>query len=922
MKNLSLNDIAASVALLLRQSVDGTPSEEELSEAIERQAAMLAVIGQSLSEEDKEKVRAILSAKLVINMDTGVMIIDRDTYKPWLAHRKAELDEYYWNRYKEYLLGDKNWADNVVNALDRVGDEILDLLGNPAEQNSWKRKGLVLGDIQSGKTSNYIALINKAADAGYKLIILLSGTLESLRKQTQERIDEGFVGLNSRNALNKDIDKKYVGVGKYDKRRTAFPLTDIISDFDIRKLQALNFSAKSLNEPIVFVVKKNTTVLKNLFTWINSSYKDTNSDSINAPLLLIDDEADNASVNTKRPDLEPTAVNHSIRRILGLFSRSTYVAVTATPFANIFINPEDNQESLADLFPSDFIYALSSPDNYIGNSAIFGTNASLTDCIEIIDDADGVFSSELKSYHTVSALPVSLQRAINYFILCNVVRDLRGVKNDHRSMLVNINQYTLPQESTFDLIDIYVDRIQKEIKAYSKLPCQQAMKNPSIIFLSEIWNDYELNLKTGKSFEDILSILTESSLPIKVTMVNTKTKARGLERLDYEPYKENGYRVIVVGGNSLSRGITLEGLCVSYFYRESKMYDTLLQMGRWFGYRPGYKDIIKVWMGELTIEWFEFINKACEELRSEIDYMNKLGQTPREFGIKVLDHPDTLMITASSKMRTAKPMERWVSLSGKLIETTWLTKKTVDYNLNLTVDFLKKVILCCPQVDEKEPRLYSDIPSDIVADYISNFASHPGNLIFNAREIGTYIENNKKSLGNWYVYIANGSEQGETEFAGINVQRTKRRMPLIDGDCIRVSGNKSRVGSVGAVKIILNSKEQESAHNTYVEEIKKAGKYKEGGNVTVPDHIYLRYAKNPILVIYFMTCNLPKTPKAADEIAYRELAGKTVVGLSLGFPRTAEGEKKMLYKINMIEQKNSLPFSTDIDLEGDEDDEN
>lgn len=918
MKNLSLNDIAASVALLLRQSVDGTPSEDDLITAIERQAAMMIVIGQSLSEEDKEKVKSILSARLVINMDTGVMIIDRDTYNPWLAHRKAEIDEYYWNRYKEYLLGDKNWADNVVNVLDRVGDEILDLLGNPAEQGSWKRKGLILGDIQSGKTSNYIALINKAADAGYKLIILLSGTLESLRKQTQERIDEGFVGLNSRNALNKDIDKKYIGVGRYDKRKTAFPLTDIISDFDVKKLQALNFSAKSLNEPVVFVIKKNTTVLKNLLAWINNSYKDTNSDTISAPLLLIDDEADNASVNTKRPELEPTAVNHGIRKILALFERSTYVAVTATPFANIFINPEDDKESIADLFPSDFIYALSSPDNYIGNTAIFGTNAQLDDCIETIDDAENIFSSEARSNHIVSALPISLQRAVNYFILCNVVRDLRGVKNDHRSMLININQYTLPQESTFDLIDIYVDRIQKEIKAYSKLPGQQALKNPSISLLAEIWSDYFLDKKTGKTFEEILPILTESSLPIKVTMVNTKTKSRGLDRLDYEPYKENGYRVIVVGGNSLSRGITLEGLCVSYFYRESKMYDTLLQMGRWFGYRPGYQDIIKVWMSELTIEWFEFINKACEELRSEIDYMNKLGQTPNEFGIKVLDHPDTLMITASSKMRTAKPMERWVSLSGKLVETTWLTQKTTDYNFKLTTGFLKKII---NNYSSSEPRLYYGVSSDVIAEYIGNFASHPGNLVFNAHEVSTYIENNKESLGNWCVYIANGSEQTETEVAGILVKRTKRRLPLIDNDCIRVSGNKSRVGSVGAVKIILSHEEQEKAYNTYVDELKKMGKYKVDGNITVPDHIYLRYAKSPILIIYFMTCNLPKTSRKEDAIAYSELAGKTVVGLSLGFPRTTQGEKKMLYRINMIEQKNNLPFSPDIDWEGDEDDD-
>ena len=917
MKKLSLTDIADSVALHLRQNIKGTPSEDDLNTAIENIVKMFSIIGQTITDDEKEKVKAALSAKLVINMDTGVMIVDQATYKPWLAHRKAEIDEYYWERYKKYLLGDKRWEDNIVSTLDRVGDEALDLLGNPAEQNSWKRKGLILGDIQSGKTSTYLALINKAADAGYKLIILLSGTLEALRKQTQERVDEGFVGLNSRNALNKDIDKKYVGVGQYDKRRTAFPLTDIISDFDVRKLQALNFSAKSLNEPIIFVVKKNTTVLKNLFAWINNSYKDTDSEKIHAPLLLVDDEADNASINTKKPETDPTAINLGIRTILSLFSRSTYVAVTATPFANIFINPEDNQEVLHDLFPSDFIYALSAPDNYIGCSAMFGDNAILTDCIEPIADGEGVFSSAAKANHQVTSLPLSMVRAINYFLLCNVVRDLNGIRDDHRSMLVNVSQYTLPQETTYDLIDIYVDRIQKDIKAYSKLPASQSIKNATISVLNDVWNETKLDIKTGKNFVEILPMLTESSLPIKVTMVNTKTKLRGLERLDYEPYKEKGYRVIVVGGNSLSRGITLEGLCVSYFYRESKMYDTLLQMGRWFGYRPGYHDIVKVWMGERTVEWFTFINKACDELRSEIAYMNKLDQTPKDFGLKVLEHPDTLMITAGNKMRTAKPLERWVSLSGKLIETTWLTTKTIDYNMNLATNFLENIILNYTEEEEISKRLYSGIPSEIIAEFVSNFASHHGNLVFNAREIGSYIEKNKDSLDTWYVYIANGSESKETTIAGLNIKRAVYKMPII-GDCIRISGNKSRVGTVGAVKIILSKEEQETAYNVYTDECKKAGRYKEGKKLTVPDHIYLRYTKHPILIIYFMKCN----PDQDDQTAVKLLGNKTVVALSIGFPRTSEREEKIYYKINLVEQKNLMPFSPDDDMEGDEDDEN
>ncbi|MEQ4488270.1 MAG: Z1 domain-containing protein [Dehalococcoides mccartyi] len=911
MKKLTIAEISDRVALDLRQKTVGTPTEEDLKESIDETARVLEFLsGQILTNEEKDKIKTVLLDKLVIHMDTGVMIVDEETYKPWLANRKADIDEYYWTRYCRYLSEEKGWADKVVETLDSVGDDILDLLGNPADPSIWRRKGLILGDIQSGKTSTYLALINKAADAGYKLIILLSGTIEALRKQTQERMDEGFVGLNSRNALNKDVEKKYIGVGQFDKRRTAFPLTDIISDFDVKKLQTLNFNAKSLNEPIVFVIKKNTTILKNLLAWINNSYKDTNSERIASPLLLIDDEADNASVNTEKPELDPTAVNLSIRKILDLFQHSTYVAVTATPFANIFINPDDD-ETMRDLFPSDFIYALSPPPYYIGSNMIFGEDASYADNVEIITDADNIFSSKDRSSHRVTELPLSLKRAINYFVLCNVVRDTRGITNDHRSMLVNINPYTLPQETTYDLIDLYVDKLQKDIKAYSKLPMTKAVKNKTINSLSELWEQTNLTTKCGKIFPDVLPHLTESALPIRVTMVNTKTRSRGLEKLDYKPYEENGYRVIVVGGNSLSRGITLEGLCVSYFYRESKMYDTLLQMGRWFGYHPGYQDIFKIWMGERTIEWFAFINHACDELKSEIAYMNKLNQTPREFGLKVLEHPDTLMITAQNKMRTAKPLERWISLSGKLVETPWLTKKTIEYNYNHTVVFVKNILSGYKEVQE---RLYQGIPCESVADYVSNFASHPGHLVFNAREIGDYIKKNEGSLGNWYVYFANGGEKIPTNIDGLSVLRTKRKMLLVNNDCIRVSGNKSRVGSVGTTKVTLTEKDQAAAFYEYRDEVIKKGEYKEDGKITVPDHVYLRYAKNPLLIIYFMVCN----PTQDDQSSYTELRDKTIIGLGLGFPRTNTREEKIYYKINLIEQNNNLPFILDTEFEGDE----
>jgi hypothetical protein len=913
MKPLTIQQMSDWVALSLRQNTSGTPTEGDLDAAIEQIAKFHEITGIIISPDEKAAIKRTLQARLVVNMDVGIKIIDEDTYRPWLAHRKAEIEEYYWNRYKKFLLDEKRWADNVVNTLDKDGDEILDLMGNPMNKFPWKRKGLVLGDIQSGKTSTYLALMNKAADAGYKLIILLSGTIEALRKQTQERIDEGFVGLNSRNVLSRDIEKKYVGVGLFDKQKTAFPLTDIISDFDIKKLQALGFNAKSINDPIVFVVKKNVTVLKNLYAWINNSLRDTEQERIDAPLLLIDDEADNASINTRKPELDPTAINRSIRKILHLFNRSTYLAVTATPFANIFINPDDDDKEFLDLFPSDFIYSLSPPDNYFGSNAMFGDNPVYSDCIKMIWDADGVFSSTARASHIVTELPDTLKDAIGYFLLCNVIRDRRGVRKDHRSMLVNVSAYTLPQESVYDLIDIFLDRLQKDIKAYSKLGPTQAIKVKSIANLSRIWSEMDLDQKAECTFEDIIPLLSESVVPIKVTMVNTKSKSRGLERLDYKPYEENGYRVIVVGGNSLSRGITLEGLCVSYFYRESKMYDTLQQMGRWFGYRPGYGDLVKVWMSERTNDWFEFINKACDELRSEINYMNKLGQTPSDFGLKVREHPDTLMITASNKMRSAQPFERWISLSGKLVETPWLMTKTIDYNNNLTNTFLSEALQGSSSMSE-DKRLYFGIPSKRVAEFIRNFASHPSHLVFNSREIGDYIDKNSSYLEEWFVYIPDGSDDSIIEIVDLKIKRLRRTM-LVNSGCIKVSGNKSRIGSPGDVKIILSEPLCEESNKAYVEYLKARGEYDPRKPLRVPDHFYLRYTSNPVLIISFMVCN----PSQKDIESYKTMGDRTVVGLSLGFPRTDVPEEKARYKINPVEQKKLMTF--DDSMEGDEEDE-
>ena len=352
-------------AVITSLTLDGIPTEEDIL-SLARQLRTIALY--KVDDEEFEATIKRLHASLRISMGLGTVVAE--DYTPWLFSRKPEIDPYYWSRYVLYLR-QTLWAPKVIATLDQVTDEILDLLGNPAGTGDWARRGLVMGDVQSGKTSNYTGLICKAADAGYRVVILLTGTLESLRRQTQERLDAGFVGLDSSGIVTRDRRTREVGVGLINAIRTAGVFTSTQRDFSIQMSNQLGFRLSTINEPILLVVKKHKSILENLTNWLQT-YNADQQGRIDAPMLLIDDEADNASVNT-RVGNDTTAINKAIRGLLKLFTRSSYVGFTATPFANVFIDPDTENEMIGnDLFPRDFIYALEAPTNYIGPKLIFG----------------------------------------------------------------------------------------------------------------------------------------------------------------------------------------------------------------------------------------------------------------------------------------------------------------------------------------------------------------------------------------------------------------------------------------------------------------------------------------------------------------------------------------------------------------------
>ena len=476
--------------------------------------------------------------------------------------RKPSIDPFYWSRY-QINLRKQGLPPKVVLSLDKVTDDILDLSGNPVTNNGWPRRGLVMGDVQSGKTSNYTGLICKAADAGYRLVILLTGTLESLRRQTQERLDAGFVGLDSSGIVSRNKMRREIGVGLIDGARAAGVFTSTLQDFRASTINQLGFRLEAFNEPVLLVVKKHKRILENLTEWLKNYNADGNG-QIDLPMMLIDDEADNASVNTSPERI--TAINGAIRSLLKIFPRSTYVGFTATPFANVFIHPETTDEMRGDdLFPRDFVYALDPPTNYFGAPKIFGDDSSV-DCLRTIDDAEPCFPRGHKSTHEIDALPDSLLTAIRAFMIANTIMDLRADVSKHRSMLVNVSHFTDVQGQIKDQIDGLVRQMQEDVRNYSSLAPEVAIRNKTIRELRDLFNDEYAN--TGVKWETIQPALAAAVLPIMVRSVNQKS---GAASLSYAEYAQDGLRVIAVGGNSLARGLTLEGLCISYFYRTTAM---------------------------------------------------------------------------------------------------------------------------------------------------------------------------------------------------------------------------------------------------------------------------------------------------------------------------------------------------------------
>lgn len=899
--------------------VEKLPTEDQISAEADSLRDILSTV-YPLTDDEFMSIKKRLPENILHSIGYADTLRSRDSEHQQGWYNLSENDGFFWNRYKDYL--GKKWSQTVIDRLHKTTEDIMDDLGNPKSEAPFQRRGLLLGDVQSGKTATYTAICNKASDSGYRVIIVLAGMMENLRIQTQERLDAEFVGLDSKYTFDKKADSSMrnvpVGVGKIppfvqDKRITRF--TSVSTDFNASVIKSNGLNLNDLNGTALFVVKKNKSVLNNLYKWLTKD-----EDVLNLPMLLIDDEADNASVNTNSEERDPTAINAAINKILRGFKQATYLGITATPFANIFISPDLEEDGAAkDLFPRHFLTLLPTPDNYIGANKIFGcgdeddwnskkAGKHENSIIKIENNEQDdfyVFKHKKELADELFDLPPSLYEAIRYFILITAISDQRYDIKEHRSMMVNVSRFTDVQIKTADLIEKYIDQVKSDIENYSQLPLEQAMKINNLNRLKYVWDKYSLGQCSKMEWNNVLKdFLFKAVRRIEVRSVNQKT---GAKSLDYYNYKNIGMRVIAVGGNSLSRGLTLEGLCVSYFYRNTMMYDTLLQMGRWFGYRNNYDDLFKIWIGEDAVGWYAYITDAFNELKKELRQMALQNQTPEDFGLKVRQDPGSLIVTARNKMRSGTTVSVPITLSGRMIETPrlWNNSDVITSNNRLCEDIIFKISSndnIVHYYDEyTRAYIWKDVPKKIIVDLVKEYKSHPWNLNFQATALSKFIEADNE-LEFWDVAIPKGSEESIYKITlpngselCINGEKRKIIRDNTFDKMLRVNERHVRVGSGGCTKIGL----QEADIKKLREEF--------GGKAT--DKTYLVAGRRPLVLLHL----LYNTSE--------ELVGfpNYIYAIGLGFPGGKE-EKKANYVINTTELRNYIDVDDVTDEDDDDDD--
>jgi len=834
-----------------------------------------------------EAVKAIKQEYRILNADLDIEVEEARSYVAeqlkeveFLKHPKSsifqERDDWYfgpqpfdehWPALERYLIQSKGWDKEDVASIDQASTEIVSFFSNPKNRQSprFSCRGLVVGHVQSGKTANMTAVIAKALDAGYNTVIVLAGLTNKLRHQTQQRLHEDLV---------------------LRRPERWHLLTSHKMEEDFRKPPAGGFLAHS-DKAQIAVIKKNVSPLGEL----KEAIKETLRTSLQKlRVLVIDDECDQASVNSARGELEISAINGRIREILAMFPAVTYVGYTATPFANVLIDPyAGSKDELDDLYPRDFITALPTSMRYFGAEKLFGAEPENPenpspeeeglDMIRVIpEDEEAMLqppNRKERDWFQPKMTP-ALERSVLYFIMCCAARISRGDGNKHMTMMVHTSTYVIMHERVESLINGWV-----ELNKGGVLNFQSTVADR----MRTIWEEEQDRFPSDLAecdwvdVKDVFDCLPEVLSRLEFVVENGSTE----DRIDYS----GGSKIyIVVGGSILSRGLTLEGLMVSFFLRSSIQYDTLLQMGRWFGYRPGYEDLPRIWMTEALRVRFQALAEIEQEIRDEIERYRIMGLSPMDIAVRIRAIPG-MAITAASKMRSATRCA--ISYWGTHRQTFRFPGNSMDLlsgNWRAAAELINTAdALSCRDHDSwnESRKVWRRVPKSTIIRFLRSY----------------HFDETHADLAPSLLVEFISQEDPRLEFWNIGVIETKKgeisKLPLGQAGQVRTV-NRARLkgtGEIFDIKALMSRRDMLFDCDIDPPENAKWRDLKLLRKSSVEDR--------PLLLIY--PINKDSKPGAGSKVRRSLGAGHDVIGIGLVFPgSTDEGGE---YMTVMIEQPDS-----------------
>ena len=932
--------------------------------------------------------------------------------KSWLKETDFDWDlgptDSYRERYFKYMSLSGRSTEEIMG-VKKSTLSILGGFGNPAESGPFFKRGMVVGSVQSGKTANFNGVINSSIDMGYRLIIVLSGIMEDLRSQTQIRLEKEVLGPL--------VGQEYIGVGKVCRMEPdpsngwngmkvqVNSVTSRKTDFN----QQIAAASAQIEKTNILVVKKNVSVLKNILLWLKE-YVNEDNRLIKVPLLIVDDEADNASLNNmghKGKDYA-TKINKEIRAVLGLFEKKTYVGYTATPFANILQYKNDEPsvkfnlksggkdyffDLAEDLFPDDFIELLYPSSQYIGIKQFFDTKLHPlnlkrdsnedtrkiypliakpipdTDFVEsfpprFFKDLDFLLPTTSKERGTRAAtkydpfpvsLPESLKEAVRCYILAIAVRDSREVMTidskfyqPHNTMLVHISRFGEWQNKTKELLIEYLTELNIQInKGYS---------SPIFELFRFTW-DYHYSNTVGSlkgkyldpdkyqddymrtvDFETVIKRGIARAIDgIEVRAINSSTHGENLVYpalgdSDFEPKK-----YIAIGGNRLSRGFTLEGLTINYFLRVTDSADTLMQMGRWFGYRIGYLDCCKLFTIRENIEKFNEASLIMEDLEIKFEQLAKLpDKTPKDFTIWIRNNPDIIKLTRVNFLRNLKIMS--LDFAGRIQQSSQfsLERQRIVDTCN-SFRNLSKGLVWEKQWDKYEKGGFVIHNTDQAGLMrFLDFAEMEGNTMLNLNIVGLrgYLDECKKKgkLTKWIIAVKHSGEDGDGSLTfndslglGIEIKQTVRRGPtegsnaaefLFEQNIFKVKNAQIISASDFSIGLLPSQKIQavEEFKKEREQQLLKTDEYrndplgakKKASKTMVPDYQYRKFMSEDTGILLIYPLDLSKVFETNDnfsttgyKLSLNEFGRDQglldlkipLIGFALGFPdiRDVEG---------------------------------